>query len=220
MDAASADRLAEFWAPTLGMRATGLDDYRTRLDGSRENALIWIDPVPERKAVKHRVHLDVEIGGLGGLRGLGATELRAPTDEDEWWVMSDPEGGEFCAFLREDRPRLPGRLLSVVVDSVDPVAQAAWWAEVLDLPHEREPREHFAALEGAGKLPFDFFCFVPVPEPKAGKNRIHWDLACSDVSTLVAHGARILREPSEDISWHVMADPEGNEFCAFTPGEA
>jgi hypothetical protein len=108
----------------------------------------------------------------------------------------------------------------VVVDSADPVSQAAWWAEVLSLPHEREPREHFAALEGDGKLPFDFFCFVPVPEPKTGKNRIHWDLSCPDVAALVEHGARILREPDEHISWFVMADPEGNEFCAFTPSQA
>ena len=50
----------------------------------------------------------MNVGPTGGLRGLGATELRAPTDEDEWWVMSDPEGGEFCAFLREDRTRQPG----------------------------------------------------------------------------------------------------------------
>jgi hypothetical protein len=30
----------------------------------------------------------------------------------------------------------------------------------------------------------------------------------------------VLREPGGDISWHVLADPEGNEFCAFTGGPA
>jgi hypothetical protein len=29
-------------------------------------------------------------------------------------------------------------------------------------------------------------------------------------------GATVLREPGGDIGWHVLADPEGNEFCAFT----
>jgi hypothetical protein len=32
----------------------------------------------------------------------------------------------------------------------------------------------------------------------------------------VEAGATVLREPGGDIGWHVLADPEGNEFCAFT----
>jgi hypothetical protein len=58
--------------------------------------------------------------------------------------------------------------------------------------------------------------FVPVPEPKTVKNRIHWDVTVPSVEPLVAAGAALLREPDDDIRWHVLADPEGNEFCAFT----
>jgi hypothetical protein len=36
------------------------------------------------------------------------------------------------------------------------------------------------------------------------------------VAKLGQAGARILREPDSVIGWHVLADPEGNEFCAFT----
>jgi hypothetical protein len=54
-----------------------------------------------------------------------------------------------------------------------------------------------------------------VPEPKAVKNRVHWDLVCDDVDALVAKGATLLRGPDDDIDWHVLADPEGNEFCVF-----
>jgi hypothetical protein len=36
---------------------------------------------------------------------------------------------------------------------------------------------------------------------------------CDDVDALVAKGATVLRRPDEDITWHVLADPEGNEFC-------
>jgi len=36
------------------------------------------------------------------------------------------------------------------------------------------------------------------------------------VAPLVQAGATVLREPDADISWHVLAAPEGNEFCAFT----
>ena len=55
-----------------------------------------------------------------------------------------------------------------------------------------------------------------MPEPKTVKNRIHWDETVPAVAPLVAARARLLREPSGDIGWHVLADPEGNEFCAFT----
>ena len=48
------------------------------------------------------------------------------------------------------------------------------------------------------------------------KNRIHWDVTVHAVAPLVEVGATVLREPGGDIGWHVLADPEGNEFCAFT----
>jgi hypothetical protein len=56
-----------------------------------------------------------------------------------------------------------------------------------------------------------------VPEPKAAKNRVHWDvtLVGSTVENLVVAGARLLRAQDDDIRWSVMADPEGNEFCVF-----
>jgi hypothetical protein len=49
------------------------------------------------------------------------------------------------------------------------------------------------------------------------KNRVHWDvdLTGPDPSALVDAGATILRVPDDDISWWIMADPEGNELCAF-----
>jgi hypothetical protein len=54
-------------------------------------------------------------------------------------------------------------------------------------------------------------------EPKSAKNRIHRDVTASDVLPLVEAGATVLREPDQEIDWHGLADPEGNEFCVFTP---
>jgi hypothetical protein len=65
-------------------------------------------------------------------------------------------------------------------------------------------------------MPIRTMDFVPVPEPKRVKNRIHWDVMVNDVATLAEAGATIVREPDDDIRWYVVADPEGNEFCAFT----
>ncbi|WP_198664062.1 VOC family protein [Jiangella endophytica] len=215
LDASDQPRLAEFWAAALNRRPDA--DDPTHLRGEAEGERVWVDAVPEARTAKNRVHLDVEVGDLDGLLGLGATVLRGPDDEISWWVMADPEGGEFCAFLRLERPSLPGRLHQVVVDCADPYAQAAWWGELLGLVSEREPKEHHSALESDGRLPFDYLCFVPVPEPKSVKNRVHWDVDVADIGLLTERGATVLRPPGGDISWHVMADPEGNEFCAFTP---
>lgn len=217
MDAGNATRLAGFWAAVLGLSPADGGDGSLRLDGADEDQQIWVDPVPEPKSVKHRVHLDVDVGDLDGLEELGATVVRPPGEDRTWWVMADVEGGEFCAFLRDGRPSLPGRLYEIVVDCADPFSQADWWGDVFGIVREAEPQEHYAALEGGDKLPFDYLCFVPAPEPKAAKNRIHWDVVAPDVPALVAKGARVLREPDDEISWHVLADPEGNEFCAFAP---
>ena len=56
-----------------------------------------------------------------------------------------------------------------------------------------------------------------VPEPKATENRIHLDvrLPGPDVGPLVGLGATVLRAPDEEIDRWVVADPEGDEFCAF-----
>ena len=208
MDAHNATRLAGFWASVLGLSPADASDGSLRLDGDKQYQQVWVDPVPEPKSVKHRVHLDVEVGDLDGIRELGASILRPPGGDRTWWVMTDVEGGEFCAFVRAGRRSLPGRLYEVNVDCADPDALSAWWAEVMGLQRENN------ALSGT--LPFDYLCFAAVPEPKSAKNRIHWDVAAPDVSALVAAGARILRKPDDDIFWHVLADPEGNEFCVFS----
>ena len=57
--------------------------------------------------------------------------------------------------------------------------------------------------------------FNRVPEPKAAKNRLHFDLRApgsiaDEVARLTELGATVL-QPGDDLT--VMADPEGNEFC-------
>lgn len=105
----------------------------------------------------------------------------------------------------------------MVVDCADPYAQSAWWGELLGLVPEREPKEHFAALESDGRLPFDYLCFVPVPEPKTVKNRIHWDIEVPDIALLTERGATVLRPRGGDIGWHVMADPRATSSAPSRP---
>jgi hypothetical protein len=65
---------------------------------------------------------------------------------------------------------------------------------------------------GAGPL----IWIVPVPEPKTVKNRMHIDVF-GDVDALLARGASMVLPRGDDREWDVLADPEGNEFCVFTP---
>jgi len=76
----------------------------------------------------------------------------------------------------------------------------------------------YSWVEGAVGMPFGLV-FGDVPEPKTVKNRIHWDVETEDLQALLDRGATLLRGPDDVIDWHVLADPEGNEFCAFRPRE-
>lgn len=102
-----------------------------------------------------------------------------------------------------------------MVDCADPEAQARWWASVYGVDAAAMNNGWFS-LEGIPDMPIRSMDFVPVPEQKTVKNRIHWDVTVPAVAPLASAGAVVLREPDDDIGWYVLADPEGNEFCAFT----
>ena len=173
---------------------------------------MWVNRVPEPKSAKHRVHLDVRTD-LDRVTGLGATVLRSPDDEISWHVCADPEGGEFCVF--SPRTDAPDGLYEINVDCVDPQAQAAWWDDVLGGTAPGDSDRPWRWVEELPGAPFEYLVFGPVPEPKVAKNRWHWDVVCDDVDALTEKGATVLRRPDDEIFWHVLADPEGNEFCAF-----
>jgi hypothetical protein len=215
MDATDPARLGEFWAQALG-RSWEQDDEGEGdglLRGPTDRHTIWISRVPEPKTVKHRVHLDIYAQRLADLETLGSTVVRPAGDDRTWTVMADPEGGEYCAFLRDDLPA--ERLHGLVVDSADPAAQAEWWGAVYGVPVVHHPRG-YSTLERVPGMPILTMDFDSVPEPKTAKNRIHWDVTVPALQPLIDAGATLLALPNEQARWHVLADPEGNEFCAFT----
>jgi hypothetical protein len=116
-------------------------------------------------------------------------------------------------FVREGE--IKQRLYEVVVDTgPDPHRIAAWWADLIG-GRVGDNERGFSYLEHIPNAPFEFLVFIPVPEPKTVKNRIHLDVTTADLDPLVAAGAKLLRAQDDEIAWNVMADPEGNEFCAF-----
>jgi catechol 2,3-dioxygenase-like lactoylglutathione lyase family enzyme len=213
LDVTDPERMAAFWGPLLGLRRDPERPERL-VDGVEEHTL-WLNVVPEPRTVKQRVHLDVHVAEVSDVVDLGGTVL---ADRRRWTEMADPEGGELCAFVR-DAGALPDyRLYEVVVDSADPAAIGTWWADRFGVSVGHEPDGgdgEFSWLEGPPGPPFEMI-FAKVPEPKTVKNRLHWDVR-GNVEELLDAGARLLRRPDDDISWHVLADPEGNEFCVFPP---
>jgi len=211
IDATDARVLAPFWGAALGLTVSYQDGGDAVLSGAVPEQTVWVNQVPEPRTVKQRVHIDVHAGSTAEIEALGALRQSAE-GEFPWTVMTDPEGGEVCVFVREQVPDY--RLYEVVVDCVDSRPIAAWWADVL-AGRLVEDETDFAVDQIPG-APFESMVFGFVPEPKTVKNRVHWDLTADAVQPLLDAGATLLRSPDDEISWHVLADPEGNEFCVFT----
>ncbi|WP_456698741.1 VOC family protein [Aeromicrobium sp. P5_D10] len=211
IDANDIPAMQGFWAGALGLEGEFFaDDGSAVLRGSQKSQTVWLNPVPEAREVKNRVHLDLMAPSLDYFAGCRQIST---TGEFAWTVFADPEDNEFCVFLRPDRT---AGLKDVVVDSVDHEQIGAWWADVWGgtLGHG----EGYTYLDDIPGAPVESFDFVPVPEPKTVKNRLHWDVTLAPgvaVDDLVAVGATVLAEPNDDARWTVMADPEGNEFCVF-----
>jgi Glyoxalase-like domain len=210
IDAVDAAALGRFWAGALRLDLKMHDDGDAQLVGPTARHTVWINAVPEPVTVKQRMHLDVRAGSVDDIVALGGVVVDA--DSFPWTVMKDVEGGELCVFGGgADRP---AGLMEIVVDTADPVPIATWWADVFGV--ERKDHEHgYSYIEPVPEAPFEALVFVPVPEPKTVKNRIHMDVSTRDVQLLVDAGARLLRAQDEEIAWSVLADPDGNEFCAF-----
>ena len=214
IDATDTSVLSDFWASALRLERHPREDGIVELTGRTEQRGLWVNPVPEPKTVKHRMHLDLNTASVEELVALGATVLDA--DSFPWTLMADPEGGEFCAFVREGEITEP--LYEIVVDTSEEPGHAlriaTWWADVLGahVVDDGDGEAHVEAVPGA---PFQYLVFGGVPEPKTGKNRIHIDVTTPDLDVLVAAGAVVLRPQDDEIRWTVLADPDGNEFCAF-----
>jgi Glyoxalase-like domain len=126
------------------------------------------------------------------------------------------------------------RWYSTVIDCRDVRAQARWWADALGwqivfatddeaviVPaHVTDELIRSTPWEQVGPG----LVFVPVPEGKSIKNRLHLDLAPhasddrdAEIERLLAMGAtRVDVGQAQSATWDVLADPEGNEFCVLS----
>jgi predicted enzyme related to lactoylglutathione lyase len=119
--------------------------------------------------------------------------------------------------------RYPQGELVVVIDCAQLDRSAEFWTAVLGYVRDGVATGRYQGLLPAHGQGAEIL-LQQVPEAKQGKNRVHLDLRTRELETetrrLVSLGARILTEqPVTEYGWrwHVMSDPDGNEFCVLQP---
>ncbi|MEU9075507.1 VOC family protein [Kitasatospora sp. NPDC048538] len=111
----------------------------------------------------------------------------------------------------------------LVIDAADPERLAAFWREVLGYVELDRDDDGSIEIGPPGSVPGGpqpTLLFSPSEDPRTGKLRMHIDVNATDrdqdaeLERLLALGARPvdIGQTGEE-SWHVLADPEGNEFC-------
>ncbi len=113
---------------------------------------------------------------------------------------------------------MTSRITCVALDAVDPLSLAEFWKAALGWLVVDEDEAGVSLAAPGTTMPTLDIC--KVPETKTVKNRLHLDLRADGGSTdaeldrLLGLGAtRVDVGQGRDVTWVVMADPEGNEFC-------
>lgn len=116
------------------------------------------------------------------------------------------------------------RIQCLCIDTPDPARIASFWESALGWRRTFADEDQACLEPPAGSSEDGIvpdLLFLRVPEGKTVKNRLHLDLRPADqaaeVARLEALGARRVSVGQGDVSWVVMADPDGNEFDVLRP---
>ena len=222
--------LGGFWAEALNWEVSSEGPGVTNLEPEGfvypDPAAVCIDLIAsaEPKTAKNRVHLDLattsaaqQAETVARLTQLGATLADVGQGDVPWTVMADPEGNEFCVL--DSMYEETGPIASVVVDCADPREMARFWGGATDWTVHRVSDDSAVLRSAKGVGPY--LQFLRSPGVKTGWNRVHLDVRPYPGDDLAAEAARLRglgATPVEldGISWKVLTDPEGNEFCLLT----
>jgi catechol 2,3-dioxygenase-like lactoylglutathione lyase family enzyme len=229
-DANDPLRLGRFWTGVLGWAMVeDPPDGFALLPNDDTGFRIEFFPTQAQKAGQNQTHFDLTSTSLEEQQQtvaraleLGARHIDiGQRPEDEHVVLADPEGNEFCViepgndFLADC-----GFVGAVNGDGSQEVGH--FWSEALGWPLVWDQDEETAIRSPRGGPKFTWG--GPPVNPKTGKNRLHFDLAPpgdgdqqAEVDRLLALGATRIDIGQGEVSWVVMADPDGNEFCVLTP---
>ena len=236
VDAANPSGLAAFWAAALGWEvAADEPDEEAVVEpagfdypGPGALPLVFV-PVQDKKTGKNRVHLDLssaspedQTAQIERVLELGATRTDIGQGDVPWEVLADPEGNEFCILEPRDGYVDARPVAAIVIDCAHPDALVPFWTAATGWDvHQTLP--NFASLRAPGGTG-PFLELLQVPDVKTVKNRLHVDVAPlndgdteTEASRLEAAGAARADVGQGEVTWVVLADPEGNEFCVLSP---
>ncbi|MEG8279725.1 VOC family protein [Streptomyces sp. AHA2] len=228
--------LGRFWAEVLGW---GLSSEGVGVVDLEPAGFDWPDPsavcvdlvrVPDPETVGYRVHLELATTSdahrtelIERLESLGATPAGVGHGDPPRTMMADPEGNVFAVLEPRELYMDTGPVAAVVVDCADPRAMVRFWGEAIDWTvHELTgDRALLRSVKGVGP----FLEFRRTPDDGGVRSRIHLDVMSDPVQDQLKEVARLERLGASradvgqgDVSWIVMADPEGNEFCVLGRG--
>lgn len=229
-DAHDPARLARFWAGVLGWQmAEETPDGCVLLPSDDTGFRLRFVPTAEPKAGQNHMHLDLTSGSREDQRqtvarslDLGARHIDiGQRPEEGHVVLADPEGNEFCVIEPGNKFLADcGFVGAVVCNGSQQVGY--FWSAALAWPLVWDQNQETAirSPHGGPKITWG----GPPLLPKTGKNRLHFDLAPpvdgdqqAEVDRLISLGATRIDIGQGEVSWAVMADPDGNEFCVLTP---
>lgn len=241
VDSADAEALGAWWAATLQWPITRYE----WTDGQRVSFEVSVDPppgrsgvpltfanVPDEKRGLNRLHIDLrsdseneQTATVARLEGRGAQRIDIGQGDVPFVVLADPEGNEFCVLEPRDVYQQAGQVAAIVIKALHPTSLAPFWSAatgwdvVVSTPGYvalQHPRRSGPLLE-----------LIKTSEAHQSKNRWHLDVRPeaggdrdAEVKRLLDLGAANVEvgqanaAPGE-VTWVVLADPEGNEFCVL-----
>jgi predicted enzyme related to lactoylglutathione lyase len=232
-------RLAEFWAEVLEGYRIERQGHGWRALG--EGTELYFHRMSKSPTIEVPIHLDVNVpdreAELQRLLGLGArlvaTKSHSVGDLSETWtVMRDPEGNGFC--IQTPPNPLPNRYLgNVTFACAEPTGLGRFWAQALGWPDEPLDESFLQKLRDGGIDERELSAFYVTRPPGNGRPRflfqqreksrpesypLHLDVHADDRQTEIERlkelGASAFQtRTSEDRTWTLMRDPEGNPFC-------
>jgi len=222
--------LARFWAGVLGWELTDDDQDVVTLRPTDDTGFdIDFAPTQNQKSDQNQTHFDLTSTSLEDQQATVARALElggrhidiGQGDDEPHVVLADPEGNEFCVIEPGNKFLADcGFIGAINCDGTQEVGY--FWSAALGWPlvWDQDQETAIQSPRGGTKIAWG----GPPVAAKNGKNRLHLDIAPpadvdqqAEVDRLVSLGATRIDIGQGDVSWVVMADPDGNEFCVLTP---
>ena len=223
-------RLARFWAGVLGWEMSGdPQDGIALLPSDDTGFRIRFLPTQRQKTGQNQMHFHLTSTSLADQQqtvarslGLGARHIDVGQRPEEGHVvLADPEGNEFCVIEPGNKFLADCGFIGEL--ACDGSQEAGYfWSEALGWPlvWDQDQETSIRSPRGGPKISWG----GPPLMPRTGKNRLHFDLAPpaggdrqAEADRLISLGATRIDIGPGEVSWVVMADPDGHEFRVLTP---